>query len=880
MKKLYTLLLLCLVAVQVRAVVVTVNATGAANSYKTGTIRNWLTPQRLDGNIEAKNNGAPAAANGVRRGWAVFNLAGLVPPGATVSAVTLRFTINGAATTTGNPPVAITGFSGDMSTVTNTTTLYNNCNTGTAFNTTAWGTTTATLTRAFNTTGVTFIDGEAAAGNFVSICFNVTGTPNTQIYTITGENGTAATQPQLQITYSCTGVTGVTATASPVPVCTGSSFTLSGTASGAGSYQWSGPSGYTSTDLNPPAPIVGSAATAGTYTLAAFYPGVNGCSVSATSAVTTTPSPTSITGNLTPCEGSTTTLGSTPLTGSWTINSTSGATIAGNVVTAGSSVGATTVTYTLPSGCNVSAAVTTLDTPNALGLAPYYCGGSVSTLSASPSGGTWMANPSTVVSIDPVSGGLSGVSNGTANITYTGTNGCKTSSSTSIVMPPSATITPSTGSFHICPSLSTTLSNAITGGTWSASGSNVTINSTTGMVTGVSLGTSDITYSNTCGSATTTIYVDAPPPPITGTFSTCVNASVILHNAAVGGVWSSNDNSVALTAAGFGSVTGVGAGTLTITYTDVTGCVAITPFTVNPIPAPITGTASVCPGFTTTLSDTSTGATWSVADTNIAKLIAPGIVKGINASTTTITYTYTSTGCYRTTPFTVNPLPVAITGNGAFCALTSDTLHNLSLGGTWSSGTPAVAVINSATGIVTGVAGGIASITYTLPTGCYRVRPITIRPLPNPILTYDFFTETLSTGTFYTSYQWYQGGLAIPGANSYSVAATDPGFYSVYVTDTFGCEKMSATRTITAVSVNGPDLSKAISVHPNPTTGLVSIISPVSVKAVISSLDGKVVAEQANAHTMDISNLSAGMYVIMLFDESGNRVAVQKLIKE
>jgi uncharacterized protein YjdB len=423
------------------------------------------------------------------------------------------------------------------------------------------------------------------------------------------------------------------------------------------------------------------------------------------------------------------------------------------------------------------------------------------------------------------------------------------------------------------------LSNAITGGTWTATGSSVTINSVTGEVTGVTIGTSNITYTNSCGIATTTVYVDPPPPPITGTFSTCVNAAATLHNAAPGGVWSSNNNAVALTAAGFGTVTGVSAGTLTITYTDVTGCVALTPFTVNPIPAPIAGTTNVCIGLTTTLSDTSTNATWSSADTNIAKINTTGAVRGMSVANTTITYTYNSTGCYITAPFTVNPLPVAITGNNAFCATKSDTLYDLSLGGTWTSSSPGIAVIN-ASGVVTGISGGTATITYRLPTGCIRTRPVIIHPLPNPVVTYNFFTETLSTGTYYTSYQWYQGGVAIPGANSYNLAATDPDYYSVYVTDTFGCEKMSANKTITAVGINQIDLSQAIKVQPNPTTGYITITSPVAVKAVITGLDGKVVAEQINARNMDISNLSAGMYMLMLYDDAGTRVVVQKLIKE
>jgi len=42
------------------------------------------------------------------------------------------------------------------------------------------------------------------------------------------------------------------------------------------------------------------------------------------------------------------------------------------------------------------------------------------------------------------------------------------------------------------------------------------------------------------------------------------------------------------------------------------------------------------------------------------------------------------------------------------------------------SSNPAVASVGSATGIVTGIASGIPTITYTLPTGCTSVANVTV----------------------------------------------------------------------------------------------------------------------------------------------------------
>jgi sugar lactone lactonase YvrE len=63
--------------------------------------------------------------------------------------------------------------------------------------------------------------------------------------------------------------------------------------------------------------------------------------------------------------------------------------------------------------------------------------------------------------------------------------------------------------------------------------------------------------------------------------------------------------------------------------------------TVNPLPTAgtITGTDSVCPGFTVTLSNATTGGTWSSSSSSIATVSAAGVVTGVAPGTATITYT-------------------------------------------------------------------------------------------------------------------------------------------------------------------------------------------------------------------------------------------------
>lgn len=354
MKHFYVLVLLCSTFFTAFAQSVTVNATGATGSYKTGTIRNWTVPTRNDGDLEVKFNGSSSASNGVRRGWAVFDLNGVVPAGATVTGVSLRFTISSLATT-GIPPVAITGYAGDLSTITDPATVYAGCYSGTAFNTTAWGAATGTLTRPFNSTGIDFINTEAAANNVISIGFTPTGVPTTQIYTITGVGGSTATQPQLQISYTCTGMAGVSAGATPNPVCVGTSFSLTGTATGATDYLWSGPGGFTSTEQNPPAFAASVPGTA-TYTFTAYSSA--GCPISnAVDVSVFSPVVPAIAGYSSVCIGSSITLTNDSSGGVWSSSNATVATINAAGVVTGIAQGISDISYTITNVCGTYSAV-------------------------------------------------------------------------------------------------------------------------------------------------------------------------------------------------------------------------------------------------------------------------------------------------------------------------------------------------------------------------------------------------------------------------------------------------------------------------------------------------------------------------------------------
>nr|WP_315196532.1 Ig-like domain-containing protein [uncultured Flavobacterium sp.] len=161
---------------------------------------------------------------------------------------------------------------------------------------------------------------------------------------------------------------------------------------------------------------------------------------------------------------------------------------------------------------------------------------------------------------------------------------------------------------------------------------------------------------------------------------------------------------------------------------------------VNPLPT-ITGTLSLCIGSTTPLTGSGTPAAinpWVSATTSVATISNSGLVTGISAGTSVITYT-NSDGCKKTTTVTVNALPT-ISGTLSMCAGFTTQLTGSGTPATtnpWISATPSVATVSN-TGLVTGVSAGTSVITYTNINGCIKTAIVTvIANPPAPLVTYN-----------------------------------------------------------------------------------------------------------------------------------------------
>ncbi|MDP2336773.1 MAG: choice-of-anchor L domain-containing protein, partial [Bacteroidota bacterium] len=246
-----------------------------------------------------------------------------------------------------------------------------------------------------------------------------------------------------------------------------------------------------------------------------------------------------------------------------------------------------------------------------------------------------------------------------------------------------------------------------------------------------------------------------------------------------------------------------GSKTVTINYTNASGCTAVsatssTATTVNTIPV-ITGTLNVCAGSTTQLTGSGTPAVsipWVSASTGVATVNSSGLVTGVSAGTSVITYTNTN-GCSITATVTVDALP-AITGTLDFCLgsttqLTGSGIPSVST--PWVSASTGVATVNSS-GLVTGVSAGTSVITYTNSIGCSITATVTVSDIPaapTGTAAQSFCSGTSPTvanlAAVGTTIQWYaavSGGSPLAG----STALVDATHYYASQTVT-GCESTS-----------------------------------------------------------------------------------------
>jgi hypothetical protein len=461
-----------------------------------------------------------------------------------------------------------------------------------------------------------------------------------------------------------------------------------------------------------------------------------------------------------------------------------------------------------------------------------------------------------------------------------------------------------TGASSLCAASSIPLTDATIGGIWTSSNTNASVSSG-GLVTGISAGLDTIIYSvsNICGTTTTSATMNIIALPnagtITGGGSVCVGATTTLTDASSGGFWNISNTTASVSG---GLVTGISSGTDTISYivSNVCGTASST-HSVAILPLPnagiIIGLSLVCAGANIILSDPAGGGggTWNSSNGNAS--VVAGIVIGISTGTSIISYnvtnscgTATATHIVATSSFVPTTAPITGTSN-EFCAGTSITLMETTSGGVWSSGCGCVYV---AGGIVRGLSGGTATITYSIVNGCGSATStyaVTVDPLPNPgyILGQDhacqgftiIMADNISGGTW-SSVDSSIASIAISGI----VSGVGAGSTFIVYTTTNACGKSTVKYPFTVLP-SSECISEVLSpittseetiIYPNPATTELIIASNEKISnVIITNMFGqKIHANYYNDKLvhLDITKLPLGIYFVKV-----NNSMVGKFVK-
>jgi len=350
-----------------------------------------------------------------------------------------------------------------------------------------------------------------------------------------------------------------------------------------------------------------------------------------------------------------------------------------------------------------------------------------------------------------------------------------------------------------------TSTNFVSGGTFVAVPSGLSINAATGVINlaGSNPGSYIITYSGSFTNApvSTTISVVQPPTVnIFGPAIICLGASFTLTAIGSSATYSWNTGATTNTLVSVAT----GPTVYVVTGTSANGCTTTNTRVINPVPPPtvsITANPTVCIGYIYTLQATgATSYTWPGigATTPIASVT-------VNGSTNTYTVVGSTLGCTASAVHTVVIMPIptiSIVGTNTLCA--GGTVSLIALGGitySWNTGA------NTQTLSSQVFFNSVYSVFGTDIVGCTSSATLAITAFPRPNIIIPGSTN-LCEGVTVT--------LTPAGANTYTWnnGSQTPTLAFTPVQDT--------TLVLDGTSIHGCQGSKTLSllVFPNPTVSV------------------------------------------------------------
>ena len=455
--------------------------------------------------------------------------------------------------------------------------------------------------------------------------------------------------------------------------------------------------------------------------------------------------------------------------------------------------------------------------------------------------------------------------------------------------------------------LPTTSNNSITG-SWSPALNN--LQTTTYIFT---------PNSNQCGN-TTTLKISVNPSPEVGTISgvdeICLGNQTTFTSTVTGGTWSVVNEDIA-TIDQNGNLISKIADSLLINYsiTSINGCISKVSKAINILSSQnvpvLTGSNSVCVGSTINLTASEKGGTWHSSNDSKA-IISNGIVTGLAAGTSVISYSIGSGDCYSevTKLITIETVPlVTISGPSKICWNGRVMFRASVAGGTWGVENSALLLASSQglfrNSIKPTTDNFKSGVNYTLKSklgACTRkiVKSVWVRNITAPSISITALktgikigetTTATSTTSIPTSGTWASTNTVVSSivdaANNKKAAIkglrSGSGANVVFSADdaNTGCRQanwlaFSVTAAASLVDVNTTSSfhSGNINLYPNPSNGKFTIENKDGATSVkLLDLSGRVIATQPiNAGTTEVnfSGVATGKYMVHVTGESIN----------
>jgi hypothetical protein len=337
-------------------------------------------------------------------------------------------------------------------------------------------------------------------------------------------------------------------------------------------------------------------------------------------------------------------------------------------------------------------------------------------------------------------------------------------------------------------------------------------------------------------------------------------------------------------------------GTYTLAVTDAAGCTSKTTVSVPVSPAPTTVISPLtptafCAGDNCTLDATAVpGNIYQWYDGGVA---IPGATDASYVSDTSGNYQVEITDINGCTDITAASTPTVLLDNPG--VLPGDTIL-LCLGdnGTLTVNTNGVtsglafqwqkngvniggAISNSYLATTTGIYKCLVSVPSTTCSTTSKDIYVNVNSYPIPVVT--FSGTTLSTAGVFSYYQWFLNTIAVVGATSSTYMPTSPGSYRVRVTDANGCTAFSGGYAVNTTGISEVGQGE-IAIFPNPVTDVLNIVAPFSVNAIITGIEGKVIGNYSGASSISLQSYPAGIYIVTIFNEAGERIRMEKVTKQ